>query len=72
MENIIIFGLAIWAGLWEQGKCETDYLHDKKYTQGKIGVMSALDEDGEQQFSQTADQLLYKNEIGKLFVERKF
>ena len=48
MENIIIFGLCIWAGLWEQGKCETDYLSDKKYKQGKIGVMGALDEDGEQ------------------------
>ena len=72
LENIIIFGLLIWAGLWEQTKCEKVYLADKKYKQGKLNVMSALEDDDGQEFSKTKEHLLSQNEINKLFVERKF
>mmetsp|Transcript_2499 Transcript_2499/g.3144 ORF Transcript_2499/g.3144 Transcript_2499/m.3144 type:complete len:370 (+) Transcript_2499:4439-5548(+) len=72
LENIIIFGLLIWAGLWEQNKQESDYLSDKKFKQIKLNMMSALDDPDMPEFSKTREHLLSQNEINKLFVERKF
>jgi len=51
LENIIIFGLLIWASLWEQGKCEAVYLNDNKFKKGKLNMMSALSDDEMNQFS---------------------
>ena len=49
IENILIFGVLAWAGLWEQKMQEKDYLAEFRYhslskgANGKINAMSALD-----------------------------
>ena len=48
IENIVIFAMLIWAGLWEQRRQELEYLSDYKYGivkgDGKLNVMQELDE----------------------------
>ena len=62
LENIIIFVLLIWASLWEQRKLSEEYLSDAKYGlvkgNGKLNVMSVLDEQDLPEFSKTKENLL--------------
>ena len=48
IENVIIFGAMIWAGMWEQRKQESVYLTDSNYGllkgRGRLNVMSVLDD----------------------------
>jgi NADH:ubiquinone oxidoreductase subunit 6 (subunit J) len=76
IENILIFGFMIWAGLWEQKKQETEYLTDSNYGllkgRGKLNVMSVLDDQDMPEFSKTREHLLGASEASKNFTERKF
>lgn len=61
IENVVIFVLLTWAGLWEQKRQETDYLADNKYLAlkgGKMNVMCVLDEEDLPEFSKTREHLL--------------
>ena len=74
IENILIFGAMIWAGLWEQKKQETTYIPDPqpRNKNNKMNVMSVLEEEDVEAFSKTREHLLSAAEINKMFVERKF
>lgn len=68
--------MIIWASLWEQKKQETDYLADRKFSylngNGKLNVMSALDEQDMAGCSNTKEHLLGVADPSKMYVERKF
>ena len=76
LENLIIFVCLIWASLWEQRKLSEEYLADIKFgigkNNGKLNVMSVLDEQDLPEFSKTRENLLNQNEINNMFTERKF
>ena len=75
LENILIFLFLIWGSMWEQAKQKTHYLADSKYAplkNGKLNVMSVLDEEDMPEFSKTREHLLSQNELAKRFVEKKF
>lgn len=74
LENVIIFVMVTWAGLWEQKKQETDYLADRQYAgmRGKMNVMSALDDEDLPEITKTREHLLSHADANKFFIERKF